>query len=139
MGTLLLPLALCAASIAAAQPQPTETKPAETPQELAAQIRKVTDYLLEAQRWKKNAASGKTATARRERAADAAAAYRSQRELLQELLSRMELWAYIADDIDHDKPALTEKDVQTLRQRDLDALSSLRDQPRASTAPVKKP
>jgi hypothetical protein len=119
-------LAAAALMIAArtswAQPKPSESVPAETPSELSAQIKRVTDYLVEVQTWKKNAASGKLSPDRARRVKDAEAWYRAQHDLLLELMSRLRLWAHLADRLDRDHPRLTDSEVARVRGRQMDAL-----------------
>lgn len=138
MTAALLAASLWLSASAGAQPQPPEAKPAQTPEGLAKQIAAVTQYLVDVQRWKKNAASGKVSEDKRRRIRDAEAAYHQQHELLLELTSRLQLWAYIADNLDREHAALTDAEVSQMRRRELEAIGELHDRARASPAALRR-
>jgi hypothetical protein len=123
---------------AGAQPEPTVGEPAETPQELAKQADTVTRYLVEVQAWRKHAATGEETEAKKKRIRNAEIHFRSQRDLLTEILGRLQLWAYLADRLDRDHPKLTNAEVGRLRQRQFDAISTFRDVEYASPAAAKR-
>jgi hypothetical protein len=134
----IVALLLALSRPAAAQPAPMDSEPAQTPEALGAQIKSVTESLTRLQRWKKNTGSGTPSEERRRRLKQAEADYQKQHDLLLELIARLQLWAYIADNLDHEHEKLTDTEVASMRKKEIDAISELRDVSRANAAATKK-